>query len=62
MHVARFGRLVERMVSEEHGFLYENLVNEVRKRIPSAVEFIVGRVEEISTRDDRQRVELATAA
>jgi 2-polyprenyl-6-methoxyphenol hydroxylase-like FAD-dependent oxidoreductase len=56
MHVARFGHLVERMPSEEHGFLYDNLVNEVRKRIPSAVDFIAGRAAGIAAGAERQSV------
>lgn len=60
MHVARFGRLVERMPSQEYGFLYQDLVNAVRKRIPSSVDRIVGRVEDVVASDDRQRVVLAS--
>ena len=60
MHVARFGRLVERMPSLEYGFLYQDLVNAVRRRIPSAVDRITGRVEDIVAGDDRQRVVMAS--
>jgi 2-polyprenyl-6-methoxyphenol hydroxylase-like FAD-dependent oxidoreductase len=60
MHVARFGRLVERMPSQEYGFLYQDLVNAVRRRIPAPVERIVARVEDIAASDDRQRVVLAS--
>lgn len=59
MHVVRFGRLVDRMASEEHGFFYEEFVNAVRARLPAQVEFIVGRVTELSAGPDRQRVTLS---
>ena len=59
MHVVRFGRLVDRLDSEEHGFFYEEFVNAVRARLPAQVEFIVGRVAELSAGPDRQRVTLA---
>jgi 2-polyprenyl-6-methoxyphenol hydroxylase-like FAD-dependent oxidoreductase len=59
MHVVRFGRLVDRMETEEHGFFYEEFVNAVRARLPAQVEFIVGRVTELSAGPDRQRVTLS---
>ena len=59
MHVVRFGRLVDRMASEEHGFFYQEFVNAVRARLPAQVEFIVGRVAELSAGPDRQRVTLS---
>jgi 2-polyprenyl-6-methoxyphenol hydroxylase-like FAD-dependent oxidoreductase len=58
MHVVRFGRLVDRLDSEEYGFFYERFVNAVRARLPSQVEFIVGRVADFSTGPDLQRVTL----
>jgi 2-polyprenyl-6-methoxyphenol hydroxylase-like FAD-dependent oxidoreductase len=58
MHVVRFGRLVDRLDSEEYGFSYEKFVNAVRGRLPSQVEFIVGRVADLSTGPDHQRVTL----
>jgi 2-polyprenyl-6-methoxyphenol hydroxylase-like FAD-dependent oxidoreductase len=59
MHVARFGRVVDRMQSEEHCFYYQDLVNEVRKRIPPEVDFIVGRVADVSAGLQSQRVTMS---
>ena len=59
MHIARFGRLVERKPSEEWGFLYEDLVNSVRQHLPPVVDFVVGHVSEIATGPERQTVTLS---
>jgi 2-polyprenyl-6-methoxyphenol hydroxylase-like FAD-dependent oxidoreductase len=60
MYVARFGKLVDRMNSEEHGFFYEEFVNVVRARFPSNVEFVVGRVADFETGPEHQRVILSS--
>jgi 2-polyprenyl-6-methoxyphenol hydroxylase-like FAD-dependent oxidoreductase len=60
MCVARFGKLVDRLNSEEHGFFYEEFVNAVRERFPPGVEFIVGRVADFETGPERQRVILSS--
>jgi len=57
--VARFGRVVEKRPGDQQGILYDTLVNTVRAQIPDRTEFIKGKVANISTRADRQTVELS---
>jgi len=59
MFVARFGRLIERKRTSEHGFFYQDFVNAVRAQIPPNVEFVLGRVADVSAGPDRQRVVVA---
>jgi 2-polyprenyl-6-methoxyphenol hydroxylase-like FAD-dependent oxidoreductase len=57
--IARFGRLVEKRPSDQHGILYDNLVNTVRAQIPREVDFICSKVSAIATDPDRQTLTLA---
>jgi 2-polyprenyl-6-methoxyphenol hydroxylase-like FAD-dependent oxidoreductase len=57
--VARFGRLVEKRPGDQHGFLYDTLVNAVRAEISGAT-FIPGKVVDIATSAERQQVTLAS--
>jgi 2-polyprenyl-6-methoxyphenol hydroxylase-like FAD-dependent oxidoreductase len=57
--IARFGRLVEKRPSDQHGIFYDALVNTVRAEIPRDVEFICAKVAAISTSADRQTVTLS---
>jgi 2-polyprenyl-6-methoxyphenol hydroxylase-like FAD-dependent oxidoreductase len=57
--VARFGRLVEKRPSDQHGILYHTLVNTVRAEIPAGAEFICAKVTGITTSRDRQQVTLS---
>ena len=59
MCVARFGRLIERKKTTEHGFLYDHFVNAVRARIPADVDFLVGRVAGVDAGPKRQRLILS---
>jgi 2-polyprenyl-6-methoxyphenol hydroxylase-like FAD-dependent oxidoreductase len=59
MHIARFGRLVERKESAEYGFLYHDAVNAVRANIPRNVGFITARVAEVTAGPERQQITLA---
>lgn len=59
--VARYGRLVEKRPGDQHGLLYHTLVNAVRTEIPGGVTFVRGKVTDIATSAERQRVTLATA-
>lgn len=59
MHVARFGRLVEKKESEEYGFFYQDMVNAVRAQIPPSVKMVVGRVADVTAGPDRQHVTLS---
>src|SRR5712691_9950043 len=58
--VARFGRLVEKRPSDQHGILYHTLVNTVRAEIPACAEFICAKVTGIAASPDRQRVTLSS--
>ena len=58
--VARFGRLVEKRPGDQHGILYDTLVNTMRAEIPPSVEFIHAKVTDIATSGDRQTVTLST--
>ncbi len=57
--VARFGRLVEKRESDQHGILYDTLVNTVRGEIPKGVEFHCAKVNSASTSADRQLLKLS---
>src|SRR4029077_10829676 len=58
--VARFGRLLEKRPGDQHGILYDTLVNTVRGQIPPSVEFINGKVMDVTASTDRQLVTLST--
>jgi 2-polyprenyl-6-methoxyphenol hydroxylase-like FAD-dependent oxidoreductase len=58
--VARFGRLLEKRPGDQHGILYDTLVNTMRGEIPADVTFIQGKVADIATSDDRQSVTLSS--
>lgn len=58
--LARFGRIVDKRPSQQHGFLYETLVNTVRGEIPSSVETIHAKAVSIRTSDNRQTIGLST--
>jgi 2-polyprenyl-6-methoxyphenol hydroxylase-like FAD-dependent oxidoreductase len=57
--VARFGRLVEKRASDQHGILYDDLVNTMRGLIPERVPFIEAKVTAARTGDDRQALTLS---
>jgi 2-polyprenyl-6-methoxyphenol hydroxylase-like FAD-dependent oxidoreductase len=58
--VARFGRLIEKRPGDQHGMLYDTMVNAARGEIPPGVGFIAGKVMDIATSGERQRVTLST--
>jgi 2-polyprenyl-6-methoxyphenol hydroxylase-like FAD-dependent oxidoreductase len=58
--VARFGRLVEKRRGDQHGILYDTLVNTIRAEIPRGVEFIRAKVRSVSTSAERQTLMLST--
>jgi 2-polyprenyl-6-methoxyphenol hydroxylase-like FAD-dependent oxidoreductase len=58
--IARFGRVVDKRPGDQHGILYDNLVNTIRGEIPASVPFLHGKVTEIATSDDRQHVTVST--
>ncbi|MBS0528199.1 MAG: FAD-dependent monooxygenase, partial [Proteobacteria bacterium] len=56
---ARFGYVVAKKPSDQHGVMYDTLVNTIRAQIPASVEVAYTKVVEISTSDERQRLVLA---
>jgi len=58
--LARFGYLMDRRPSDQHGIFYNDLVNTARTAIPPQVAQIVAKAVDLSTSDDRQRVKLST--
>jgi 2-polyprenyl-6-methoxyphenol hydroxylase-like FAD-dependent oxidoreductase len=57
--IARFGRVIDKRPSQQHGFLYDTLVNTVRGQIPSTVETIHAKATSIATSNDRQTIGLS---
>jgi 2-polyprenyl-6-methoxyphenol hydroxylase-like FAD-dependent oxidoreductase len=57
--VARFGRLVEKRLSDQHGVRYDTLVNTIRGEIPDTVAFINAKVVAAATSADRQTLTLS---
>ncbi|TGS15807.1 FAD-dependent monooxygenase [Mesorhizobium sp. M2E.F.Ca.ET.209.01.1.1] len=58
LHVFRFGRLFERKQTFEYAFSYTPLVNGLRAALPPEVPLTVGKVADVSTGPDRQRLVL----
>ena len=54
--VARFGRVVDKRPGDQHGILYDNMVNTIRGEIAPSVPFLHAKVTDIATSDDRQRL------
>jgi 2-polyprenyl-6-methoxyphenol hydroxylase-like FAD-dependent oxidoreductase len=56
---ARFGYVVTRKPSDQHGIMYDTLVNTMRAQVPASVETILAKATGISTSDDRQKIMLS---
>jgi 2-polyprenyl-6-methoxyphenol hydroxylase-like FAD-dependent oxidoreductase len=56
---ARFGFVVAKKPSDQHGAMYDTFVNATRALIPPGVEILYTKVAEVATGDERQRVVLA---
>src|ERR1700687_2680812 len=56
---ARFGYVVTRKPSDQHGVMYDTLVNTVRGQIPPEVETIHGKASAISNGPERQKIVLS---
>ena len=56
---ARLGRLLDKRPSDQHGIIYDDLVNTVRRQIPATVDFIEAKVTAVATSADRQVVTLS---
>jgi 2-polyprenyl-6-methoxyphenol hydroxylase-like FAD-dependent oxidoreductase len=57
---ARFGYVVTKKPSDQHGIMYDTLVNTMRAQIPPGVETILTKVTGIANSDERQQVTLST--
>jgi len=58
--VARFGRLIEKRPGDQHGILYDTMVNTMRGEIPPGVEIIHAKVTDVAVSPDQQTVTLST--
>jgi 2-polyprenyl-6-methoxyphenol hydroxylase-like FAD-dependent oxidoreductase len=56
---ARFGYVVTKKPSDQHGVLYDTLVNTVRAQIPADVETICAKASAISSSPERQKLVLS---
>lgn len=56
---ARFGYVVARKPSDQHGVMYDTLVNTMRAQIPPGVETILAKATGVATSAERQMVELS---
>jgi 2-polyprenyl-6-methoxyphenol hydroxylase-like FAD-dependent oxidoreductase len=57
--VARFGRLIEKRPGDQHGILYDTMVNTMRGEIPPGVDVVHAKVMDVATSADRQTVTLS---
>ncbi|WP_445488864.1 FAD-dependent monooxygenase [Rhodopseudomonas sp. RCAM05734] len=56
---ARFGHVVARKPSDQHGIMYDTLVNTIRTAIPADIPVVHARVTGIATSADRQKITLS---
>jgi 2-polyprenyl-6-methoxyphenol hydroxylase-like FAD-dependent oxidoreductase len=56
---ARFGYVVAKKPSDQHGIMYDTLVNTVRAQIPPCVETIFAKASAIASSGERQKIELS---
>jgi 2-polyprenyl-6-methoxyphenol hydroxylase-like FAD-dependent oxidoreductase len=56
---ARLGRLLDKRPSDQHGILYDDLVNTIRRQIPASIDCIEAKVTAVATSADRQIVTLS---
>jgi 2-polyprenyl-6-methoxyphenol hydroxylase-like FAD-dependent oxidoreductase len=57
--LARFGYLLDKKPSDQHGILYDALVNTIRAEIPPDVETVPSKATAISTSAERQKIVLS---
>jgi 2-polyprenyl-6-methoxyphenol hydroxylase-like FAD-dependent oxidoreductase len=57
--IARFGRLLDTRPGDQHGIMYDVLVNTMRSQIPQQVSQICAKVSDIALSSDRQTVKLS---
>ncbi|MBN9599925.1 MAG: FAD-dependent monooxygenase [Afipia sp.] len=58
--IARFGRLIDRRPGDQHGIMYDTLVNTMRAAIPTSVETLYEKAVKIRTSDKQQIVTLSS--
>jgi 2-polyprenyl-6-methoxyphenol hydroxylase-like FAD-dependent oxidoreductase len=58
--ITRFGRLIEKRAGDQHGILYDTLVNTIRAEIPSSAPIVNDKVIAVTTSAEQQVVKLAT--
>jgi 2-polyprenyl-6-methoxyphenol hydroxylase-like FAD-dependent oxidoreductase len=56
---ARYGRVVDKRPGDQHGIMYDVLVNTVRQQIPQSVTFTTAKASEVVTSSERQTVRLS---
>jgi len=56
---ARFGFVVAKKPSDQHGIMYDTLVNTVRAQIPVNVETVFAKAVGIATSNERQKIQLS---
>jgi 2-polyprenyl-6-methoxyphenol hydroxylase-like FAD-dependent oxidoreductase len=56
---AKGGRILRRLALRQNGIRYHDMVNALREQLPAEVDFRVGRVCDVASSADRQRVRLA---
>lgn len=57
--VARFGYLIDKKISDQHGILYDDLVNTLRAERPQDVAFVHAKATAVATSAERQRITLS---
>jgi 2-polyprenyl-6-methoxyphenol hydroxylase-like FAD-dependent oxidoreductase len=57
--VVRMGRLVDKKRGTQHGMMYADIVNTIRRAIPENVTRVIAKVTGVATSDERQTVTLA---
>jgi 2-polyprenyl-6-methoxyphenol hydroxylase-like FAD-dependent oxidoreductase len=58
--IARFGRLLEKRPGDQHGILYDTMVNTMRGEIPPGVDLLHAKVMDVAVSAERQTVTLST--
>ncbi len=56
---ARFGYVVAKKPSDQHGIMYDTLVNTVRAQIPPGVETVFAKASSVTSSGERQRIQLS---
>jgi 2-polyprenyl-6-methoxyphenol hydroxylase-like FAD-dependent oxidoreductase len=58
--VGQYGHIIRHQPTTQHGMLYHDLVNTVRRAIPASVTIVEDKAAEVATSDDRQIVRTAS--